>query len=470
MRKYRILLIEDEDDLRKSIAAFFEDLNYEIIEAENGARGIELFGSFQPDIVFTDLRMPVLDGFAVISAIKETSPATPVIVISGTGVMQDAIRAMRLGARDYIVKPVLELEELELVCKRTINELNLHREIASLKEQLLGGTLKNPQAFSGIATQSASMLSVIKYLDAVARSPQPILICGETGTGKEVVAQAIHQASCCQGEFVAVNIAGLDDQVFSDTLFGHVRGAFTGADQARDGLIRKARGGTLFLDEIGDLGPQAQVKLLRLLQEGEYYPMGADYPLKTDARILLATHRNLRELVEKGLFRQDLYYRLSTHQVRLPPLRERIDDIPVLLELFLADAAEALGKTAPTCPPELFCYLKAYSFPGNIRELRAMTFDAVACHGQGMLSMKCFLDAMQMDAAAAVPCQNCDGASVILRDGTEERVPTLKEAEEVLIANALSRAEGNQGVAAGYLGITRNALNKKLIRGRQQAD
>ncbi len=344
MQKYKILLIEDETDLRKSIAAFFEDLNYEIFEADNGETGIEIFLKSHPDIIITDLKMPVLDGFAVISTIKESSPDTPVVVISGTGIIQDAIKAMRLGACDYIIKPIIDMEELALVCKRTIRELNLHREVVSLKGQILSDKLRNGEAFSGITTHSPAMLAVIKYLDAVACSPQPILISGETGTGKEIIAHAIHKASECQGKFVAVNIAGLDDQIFADTLFGHARGAFTGADQYRDGLIRKAKGGTLFLDEIGDLGAQAQVKLLRLLQEGDYYQIGSDSPLQTDARIILATHRNLKEHVDAGTFRQDLYYRLNTHQVSLPPLRERIEDIPVLLKVFLAEAAKALTK------------------------------------------------------------------------------------------------------------------------------
>lgn len=470
MERYKILVVEDEQDLRKSITSYFADRGHQVLDAENGQLGVDVFHRENPDIVFTDLRMPIKDGFFVIDEIAKASPETPVVVISGTGVMQDAIRAMRMGARDYILKPIFDMEELHLICKQSLRERSLQRELVSLKQQLLTGTTKNPHFFSAITTRTHAFVSILQYIEVVAPTSQPILVTGETGTGKELLAQAIHLASGRNGAFVPVNIAGLDDQVFSDTLFGHSKGAFTGADKAREGLVVQARGGTLFLDEIGDLSEQSQIKLLRLLQENEYYPLGADYAKRSDARFVLATHRNLKEMVETGAFRQDLYYRLFSHQVRIPPLSERPEDIAPLLEQFLAEAASEMVKKKPTTPPELIPYLQAYSFPGNVRELRAMACNALARHTHGVLSMDSFLDAMGGCFGNTPVLAPLEDAAILLRDKSGERVPTLKEAEQTLIANALKRANGNQGIAAGYLGISRNALNKKIIRAKSRTN
>ncbi|MDR3581351.1 MAG: sigma-54 dependent transcriptional regulator [Oryzomonas sp.] len=462
MTNITLLIIEDDLNLRKGIAAYFRYLGYSILEASNGKEGLEVFERGKPDIVFTDLRMPVLDGFAVIKEITQQSPDTPIIVISGTGVIIDAIQAMRLGAKDYVVKPIHEMEELELIVDRALTENSLRHEVDSLKRKLLGGHVKVHPAFSPITTQAPSMLAVLHYLEVVAVTGQPVLINGETGVGKELLSQAIHTISSRKGAFIAINVAGLDDQMFSDTLFGHLRGAFTGADRIREGLLAQARGGTLFLDEIGDLNESSQIKLLRLLQEGEYYPLGSDMPRKTDARIVVATHCDLRAMMEAGNFRKDLYYRLATHQVVVPSLKDRHGDIPLLLDRFLDDAAAEMAKKRPTPSPELSSYLESYHFPGNIRELKAMVFDAVAQHTQGVLSMNSFLKAIGRGRDCQPPVVAENGAAVVIRDAGGERIPTLKEAEDALIADALKRANGNQGVAAGYLGINRSALNKKI--------
>ncbi len=467
----RLLIIEDEHDLRRGLAGYFSDLGYVVSQAENGKTGLDLFRKVQPDLVFTDLRMPVLDGFAVIETISQESPETPVIVISGTGVITDAIRAMKLGARDYVVKPIHEFEELVLVVKRALHEKTLHKVVESLKTSLLDVENRIHPAFSQITTSDPALLAIMKYLEAVAITSEPILVHGETGTGKELIARAIHQASSRNGAFVAVNVAGLDEQLFADTLFGHVRGAFTGADKSREGLVAQARGGTLFLDEIGDLTAASQVKLLRLLQEGEYYPIGSDLPRSSDARILIATHCNLPQLVKTKAFRHDLYYRLNVHQVTLPPLRKRITDLPLLIERFVEESASRLSKNRPAVPRELLNYLATYDFPGNIRELEGMVFDAVARHSKGMLSMSSFLDvigvkyqATELQSSAASP----SAEKIVLHDANGERTPTLKEAEEILVSQALKLSDGNQGAAAARLGITRAALNKKLIRKKSE--
>jgi DNA-binding NtrC family response regulator len=466
MAPIKLLIIDDEADFRESMALYFLDAGLIVFEAANGREGLDVFERERPDIVFTDLRMPVMDGFEVISGITGISPDTPIIVISGAGLVKEVIRAMRLGARDYLVKPILEMDELQLVMMRALRESSLLKEIDSLKDELLNGQLRHQEAFTATITQNPTMIAAMQYLEAIAVTAQPVLITGETGTGKELLAQAVHKISGRTGHFVAVNVAGLDDQMFADTLFGHVKGAFSGAEQRREGLLVQAAGGTIFLDEIGDLHEVSQIKLLRLLQEGEFYPLGSDTPKKTDARIVAATNRDLRGMVKEGAFRSDLYYRLFAHQVKIPPLRERNDDIPLLLECFLQDAAEVFNKKKPTPPPELCSYLTAYDFPGNIREMRAMVFDAVAKHNRGVLSIESFRQTIGGEISVSAPVYAAAQRSIILRDGVEERMPTLDEAEAVLIEQALDLAGGNQGVAASYLGISRNALNKRIIRGR----
>ena len=463
----KLLIIDDEVDFRESIALYFLDSGFTVFEASNGREGLEVFGRERPDIVFTDLRMPVMDGFEVISELTASSPETPLIVISGVGLVKEVIHAMRLGARDYLVKPILDMDALKLVLMRALRENSLLKEIDSLKEKLLRGQLGHQDAFAPIKTQNPSMIATMQYLEAIALSAEPVLITGETGTGKELLAQAVHKISERRGSFVPVNVSGLDDQMFTDTLFGHVKGAFSGADQRRGGLLTQADGGTIFLDEIGDLCETSQIKLLRL-QERVFYPLGSDTPRRSDARIVAATNRDLRAMVRAGAFRQDLYYRLFAHQIKIPPLRDRDGDLALLLDCFLQDAAKAFDRKKPTCPPELCSYLAAYGFPGNVRELRAMVFDAVARHGHGVLSIDSFRKAIGSEFHPAKPSSNPAKPSVVLRFRDEERMPTLDEAEAVLIGQALDLAGGNQGVAATYLGISRNALNKKIIRGRDQ--
>jgi DNA-binding NtrC family response regulator len=460
-----ILLVDDEEAILMSLACFFEDCGFNVLKARNGREGLEIFQRKCPDLVFTDLIMPEMDGLELLRSMKELCPETPVIVISGTGVIPDAIKAVKLGAWDYITKPILNLVDLEIVAKRALENVELRNEVTYLRRQILAGELSNNEAFNRIITQDEGMRRIFHYIEAIAPTSQPVLISGQTGTGKELIAQSLHEASERKGNFVAVNVGGVDDLVFSDTLFGHVRGAFTGAERHREGMIAQAAGGTLFLDEIGELSDASQIKLLRLLQEQEYFQLGSDAPQKTSARIITATNRDLRDMVDNGRFRQDLYYRLCTHQVQIPPLATRKGDIPLLLDRFIAEAAASMHKDTPTTSPELYHYLATYDFPGNVRELKSMVFDAVARHTRGMLAKESFLQAMgnrQPAPSAAAPLSGIIGDEA-------DRLPTLKEAEETLIQKALERAQGNQGVAARYLGITRQGLNKILNRKKQSA-
>lgn len=456
-----ILVVEDEEYVRESLTAYLDDIGYRVLEAENGLSALELFRSRRPDIVMTDLRMPVMDGFALVESIAAEAEFTPIVVVSGVGAIDEAVRAMRLGAWDYLSKPIVNFDELQITLDSCLERARTRQELERLRRHLSDGTLDDETAFSSIITRSPRMRAIFLYLESVAPSRQPVLITGETGTGKELIARAVHTLSGLGGPFVAINLAGLDDTMFSDTLFGHQRGAYTGADRVRDGLIRQASGGTLFLDEIGDLSPGSQVKLLRLLQ-GEYLPLGADKVQRSDARIVAATHADLKRSMELGTFRPDLYYRLCNHRVELPPLRDRPEDLPLLTAHFLEKGAALLGKTAPTPPAELNSYLAAYRFPGNIRELEALIHDAVARSGSRVLPLDSIVSAIGSDLrtpAVASPvgshCPVCPFAG---------KFPTLKAAEELLISEALRLAQDNQRLAAAYLGITRQALNKRLSR------
>jgi DNA-binding NtrC family response regulator len=259
----------------------------------------------------------------------------------------------------------------------------------------------------------------------------------------------------------------LDDNVFADTLFGHKKGAFTGADQARSGLLEKTSGGTLFLDEIGDLTPASQVKLLRLLQDGEYFPLGSDVAKRTDARIVVATNQDIDALQASGKFRKDLYYRLTDHRIHVPPLRDRMEDLPLLIEHFLDKASETLGKNRPTPPDELFTLLSTHHFPGNVRELENLIFDAVTNHKSGKLSMASFKSHIYQKQ----PGSRLESVELAAKESLsisfQEQLPTLKQAEQLLIAEAMQRADGNQSIAALMLGISRQALNKRLKKSGQ---
>jgi DNA-binding NtrC family response regulator len=376
------------------------------------------------------------------------------------------VQCIKAGAFDYIVKPV-EADRLVTAVNRAVSFQELQRENQLLRRHMLRDDLDNPDAFNRIITANKKMLGIFQYVESIASTSQPVLVQGETGVGKELIARAIHRLSGLKGKFVAVNAAGLDDTVFSDTLFGHAKGAFTGADTPRGGLIEQAAGGTLFLDEIGDLTPASQVKLLRLLQGGEYFALGDDLPRTSNARIIAATNQRLRDLLEEGRFRKDLNYRLQTHQITIPPLRERLEDIPQLLEHFLSTAASRLNKPSPTAPRELVALLSGHTYPGNIRELESMVFDAVSRHQSGDLSLDSIRSHIQREQDASVTLQPPQGQVSAPGVIFPQKLPTIKQATWQLVEEAMRRNDGNQSRAAKALGISQQALSKRLKKCRE---
>ncbi len=452
-----VLLVDDEAAWLRSFTMTLRAAGISNVHTCSDSReAVARAEEIHPALVILDLTMPHLSGVEVMAQLAAVRPELPVVMLTGMNDIETAVACMKEGAFDFYVKTT-ETERLVGGVKRALELQQLRHENTRLRDGMLDDDLKHPEAFGEIVSVSQKIWGVFKYLEVVSLSPLAVLITGETGVGKELFARAVHHVSGRTGNFVPVNAAGLDEQVFSDTLFGHVKGAFTGADVARPGLIEQAAGGTLFLDEIGDLDGAAQVKLLRLLQEGEYYPLGSDVARKSDARVVAATNCDLKTLTESGAFRKDLYYRLHTHRVQVPPLRERREDIGPLLEFFLDEAARLLDKKRPTAPRELTSLLKTYHFPGNVRELRSMVMDAVTHHGGGMLSMARFKEHVRDMSPEQDPTAR---PQVAVTFG--EVLPTLKENAELLVEEALSRAEGNQAIAAEMLGISRQALNKRL--------
>lgn len=462
--KRRLLIIDDEPNALKAVSSMLKFKGFVNIVTESDSRkALDLLASERVDAVILDLFMPHLTGMDLLPLIAERYPEIPVIMVTAAYELDRAVACMKMGAFDYLVKPV-ENERLVGTIRKALDCTSLTEQVTQLRDRLISNRIDHPDAFTDIVTRDRTMQGLFQYAEIVARSPQPAIVTGESGTGKEAIVQAIHRLSGGSGKLVSVNLAGLDDTMFSDTLFGHKRGAFTGADSNREGLIVKAAGGTLFLDEIGDLMESSQIKLLRLIQEREFYPVGSDAPCACEARIICASNKDLKALVAQGRFRNDLYYRLFIHHIALPPLRERKGDIPLLLAYFITHSAECLGMKPPAYPRELEELLAIYNFPGNIRELQGMVFDAVARCKSGVISLESFRNVIM------------DGRAMVSRDTTPQSVdamhekiekiwgyfPTLQEVEDCLIEAAMKITGRNQGTAAAMLGLKRQTLNMRL--------
>ena len=453
-----IVVVDDEEAVLSSVRRTLRAAGYdEVLICSDSRNVLPLLDAGPVSLVLLDLMMPHIGGRELLGQISTTHPDVPVIVITAEQDARIAVECMKAGAYDYLLKPVRP-EELLSTVQRTLDHRELTNENDALRAKLLGQELTNPDAFQSIITSDPGMLRVFAYLEVIARGSHPALITGETGTGKELIAKALHRLSARRGEFIGVNVAGLDDTMFSDTLFGHKPGAFTGATTVRRGMAELAGQGTLFLDEIGDLSQASQVKLLRLLQEREYYPLGAETPKRLEARVVAATH------CDPSALRTDLFYRLRAYHVRIPPLRERLDDLPQLVVHFVREAAADLHRKPPQIPDKLYRYLNQYDFPGNIRELRAMVFDAVARHTSGPLPIEPFVEAMNLPLSGA---SNGDGGMVrsTLSGGSIIADDDWREMEKINLLNALTKAQwkvSGRGGAAELLGLKPSTLESRM--------
>ncbi|HUO64255.1 MAG TPA: sigma-54 dependent transcriptional regulator [Terriglobales bacterium] len=440
---FRILVVDDEPAQRELVGGFLRKQGFDVVEAAGGGEAVARFKREPFDLVLTDQRMPDLSGLEVLEAVRSASPETAVVIMTAYGTIETAVSAIKAGAADYLTKP-LNLDELLHRVHRVRERHHLVRENRELRE-----ALTERHRVEGIVGDSGQMQEVLSLVRRVAPSDATVLIRGESGTGKELIARALHYASPrAAGPLVKVNCAALAESLLEAELFGHEKGAFTGAIASRKGRFELADGGSIFLDEIGDLPPHLQVKLLRVLQEREFERVGSSRPVKVDVRLLAATHRNLEALVREGRFRDDLYYRINVVTIMLPPLRERREDLPPLIDHFLRTFAEKNGKTVRGITREAREALLRYDYPGNIRELENLMERAVVLTRDDVIGM----EDLPLTLEAPAP-ESGEGAGLIAAvEGLERR----------MIREALAKAEGTQTRAAELLGISERVLRYKL--------
>jgi DNA-binding NtrC family response regulator len=464
-----VLIVEDETSLRQAIAEQLSDRGYRVEQAESGEAAVARLAEFAFDIILTDLRLPGIDGSAVVEAAVARYPDIVAIVITGYGTVKDAVEAIKRGARDFISKP-FQIDELLHVL-----DVGLERRLLRSENEYLRSQLEERYRFQqGIVGKSPAMSRLFQLLETVAATSSTILVTGETGSGKEVVARAIHQHSPRHmHRFIAVNCSAIPETLLEAELFGHVRGAFTGAVGTRQGRFEQAHRGTLLLDEVGTMSAALQMKLLRVLQEREFERVGDSHTTKVDVRVVAATNSDLRRMVDDGQFREDLYYRLNVIPVHIPPLRERKEDIPLLVQHFLDKfapgappdpaAAKAGAAQAPkpslTVSQEAMRRLMAYHWPGNVRQLenaieRAVAFSAGRSH----------IDVVDLPAEVQLVPEAVVPASVTLPEEGMDLGAYMGNIERELIQLSLERTGGNKGQAARLLNLNRTTLVEKLKR------
>ncbi|SEA41346.1 DNA-binding transcriptional response regulator, NtrC family, contains REC, AAA-type ATPase, and a Fis-type DNA-binding domains [Desulfuromusa kysingii] len=460
--EWPILMVDDESALLRSLTVSLKSSGgfNNLLQCQDSRQVMDLLAEQQVSLILLDLTMPHVSGQELLTRICENYPHIPVIILSGLNQVETAVECIKNGAYDYFVKTE-DQTRLFSEIRQALERFDLESQYVRLKNKFLNTELSQPEIFAGIVTQNNKMQAIFQYIEALASSREPVLIIGESGVGKDLIAKAIHAVRAKDRPWVAVNVAGLDDNMFADTLFGHTPGAFTGAEKSRNGMVAQAEDGTLFLDEIGDLSWASQVKLLRLIQEREYYVLGSDVPKTTKARFVFATNQSLEKACEEKSFRMDLYFRLRAHQINIPPLRERAEDIPLLVAHFVAEACESLNKPVPEVSQELIARLQQYSFPGNIRELRSMVYDALIVHKQGSISLNEFKKSIAMGSQQTVPSADASGSETSSLSFSSN-LPTLEDAGRLLVCEAMKRSGDNQTLAARYLGISRQALSKRL--------
>ena len=450
MNNFTVLIIDDEETQLQSLKTFLGKRGYKVLTANDGESGFKTAESNVVDIVLTDFKMPGWDGLTVLKKIKELNPEIDVVVMTAFGTVESAVSLMKAGAFDHLIKPI-DLDELENVLQKITERRHLISENKMLREQL-----HEKFRFESIISKSAAMESVLSTAARVAQTKSTVLIRGESGTGKELIAKAIHFASQRKDKpFVTVNVASLSENLLESELFGHEKGAFTGAINQRIGRFEEANEGTIFIDEVGDIPLPVQVKLLRAIQFGEVQKIGSNATLKTDVRIIAATHRNLEEMIKEKEFREDLFYRLNVVSINLPPLRQRKEDIPLLADHFIKKFTEETNKNVKGITREAMDYLIKYNFPGNIRELENLIERAI------VLSRGEYISQNDIPLPANEKTENTAFDPYDLEDNYETKMKTF---ESAMIQEALSRTKGNQSAAARILGITERHLRSRLER------
>ena len=457
-----VLLVEDEAPLREAVAEQLTDCGYRVEQAESGEAAVARLSEFAFDIIITDLRLPGLDGSHVLEAAVKRYPDIIAIVVTGFGTVKDAVEAIKRGAWDFVSKP-FQIDQLLHVLDSAIEQRRLRMENAYLRAQL-----EQRYTFAGIIGKSRAMTQLFQLLEPVASTSSTILITGETGTGKEVVARAIHQASPREAQrFVALNCSAIPESLLEAEIFGHVRGAFTGAVGSRAGRLEQAHKGTLFLDEVGTMTSALQMKLLRVLQEREFERLGDTHTVKVDVRVIAATNSDLRRMVAEGQFREDLFYRLNVIPVQLPPLRDRKEDIPLLVQhVFDKIAADRAARDGhiPAGPPmtvsqEAMRRLMAYHWPGNVRQLENAIERAMA-----VSTGRSQIDVAQLPVEVQQSHEVALAAPVTLPEEGLDLDAFMAGVERELIERSLERTGGNKGQAARLLNLKRTTLVEKLKR------
>jgi two-component system NtrC family response regulator len=443
MNPARILVVDDDENLRWVLQTQLEDMGYVVSTASDGNQAITAVEKEPPALVLTDLKMPGLSGMELLDRIHSEYAEVPVVIMTAFGTIQSAVQAMRAGAYDYLTKPI-DVEELGLVVSRVLEHFRLVEEVRTLR-----ASLDRKYGFESIIGHSEALLSLLDTAARAALSDSTILIHAETGTGKELLARAIHFNSRRRDKpFVTINCGAIPRELLESELFGHVKGSFTGAVAHKVGKVEMANRGTLFLDEIGEMPGELQVKVLRLIQQGELEKVGATSPTKVDVRFVAATHRNLRAMIEDGTFREDLYYRLAVIPLELPPLRDRSDDIPELVQHFFVKVREKQGRPDLVLPAALLTRFQDYRWPGNIRELENVIERIVVLARGDEITLADLPDFLRRERPAI------DTLQLEL----PERGISLESVEKELLVRALEKFNGNQTHAAKYLDISRKAL------------
>ncbi|NQU42695.1 sigma-54-dependent Fis family transcriptional regulator [bacterium] len=443
-RKHNILIVDDEKNTREGLQWSLENDKYEVFTAANGALGLEIIRSRDIHLLITDLKMPEMDGMALLEKARKESPETEVVFLTGHGTVENAVDAMKKGAFDYLLKPV-NLDELGLLVDRVLTQRDLRQENEALHREL-----EERHGFEQIIGHSPQMQAVFDRIRQVAPTRASVLLTGESGTGKEMFASAIHYNSSRKNKpFVKLNCGALTTTLLESELFGHEAGAFTDARRQRTGRFEMADGGTLFLDEITETAPEFQVKLLRVLQEQEFERVGGTETIRVDVRLVTATNQDIEGAVRENRFREDLYYRLNVVKIQIPPLRERDNDIPILVEHFLEEFCEENSKPRLRISAKVMNALRQYTWPGNVRQLRNVI--------EGMVVLSTTKELTEKDLPPEVRVNSSDGKSLQLRVGA-----SLADMEREMIRATLEHTAGNRAAAARVLGMGRKTLYRKI--------